>query len=118
MPLIKVHICQTEMPAIKLLLTKRLREIMIEHLQLDEKIGQVLLYEALPQHRAIHTDRSNSFVFIEVLMYSGRTKEMKTSLMKGLVEEVSKILKTDIKDINVCIIEIPSDNWYGGINHI
>lgn len=114
MPLIKVHICQTEMPAIKPLLTKRLREIMIERLQLDEKIGQVLLYEALPQHRAIHTDRSNSFVFIEVLMYPGRTTEMKTSLMQGLVEEVNKILQIDSRDINVCILEVSSDNWYGG----
>lgn len=117
MPLIKVHICQTEKPATKPFLTRRLHEIMIERLQLDEKIGQVLLYETLPQHRAIHSDRSNSFVFIEVLMYPGRTTEMKTSLMQGIVEEVSKILQIDIKDINICIIEVPSNNWYGGISH-
>lgn len=118
MPLIKVHICQTERPAINPILTKRLLEIMIECLHLDEKIGQVLLYEALPQYRAINKHRSNKFVFIEILMHFGRTKEIKALLMQSLVEETSKILQIDKKDINVCILEIHSDNWYGDINYI
>lgn len=117
MPLIKVHICESESPANKPLLTKRLREVMVERLQIDEKIGQVLLYDTLPQYRSIHADRSNRFVFIEVLMYPGRTLAMKASLMQGLVAVTSNILKIDSEDINVCIIEIASENWYGGIGH-
>lgn len=117
MPLVKVHISATEIPAVKPLLTKRLREVMVETLQIDDNIGQVLLYEAVPQYRAIHSDRSNRFVFIEVLMYPGRTHEMKASFMQAMVEEVNKILNIDIRDINVCLIEIASDNWWGGISH-
>jgi|GEM_PF-1021275 len=117
MPLLKVHICSTEIPAQKPLLTKRLREVMVETLQIDEKIGQVVLYETLPQYRAIHGTRDSRFVFMEVLMYPGRTAELKESLMKSLVEEVNRILHIDIKDINCCLLEVQQDNWFGGISH-
>lgn len=117
MPLIKVHICSGEAPAAMPLLAKRLREVMVETLQIDEKIGQVLLYDTPPQHRVIHPARSNRFVFAEVLLYPGRTQEMKAAFMCALVEEIHKILKVDISDINCCLIEVPKENWYGGISH-
>lgn len=115
MPLIKVHICSTEAPANKVLLVKTLREIMIEKLQIDKKIGQVILYETQPQLRTIHTDRSYNFVFIEVIMYPGRSTEMKEAFMIGLVEAVHRILKVDMQDVNCCLLEIQQDNWFGGL---
>lgn len=117
MPLIKVHISSLEAPANKTFLVKTLREVMVEKLKIDEKLGQVILYEAQPQHRAIQIDRNNNFVFLEVMMYPGRAVEIKEALMKGLVEAVYRILKVDIKDINCCLIEIQHDNWFGGISH-
>lgn len=117
MPLLKVHVCSMEIPARKPLLTKRLREVMVEKLHIDEQIGQVVLYESLPQHRAIHPTRDNQFVFMEVLLYPGRTQEMKEALMKGLVDEVNKILQVDIQDINCCLLEVHQENWFGGISH-
>ena len=117
MPLLKVHICSIEAPANKALLVKTLRDVMVEKLQIDEKIGQVILYETQPQHRAIHNLRSNNFIFLELLMYPERPVEMKEVLMKELVEAVHKILRVDIKDINCCLIEIQRDNWFGGITH-
>lgn len=118
MPIVKIHISSTEVPAVKPLLTKRIREILVEKLQIDEKIGQVLLYDTLPQYRAIHSDRSNNFVFMEILMYSGRTFEMKSDLMHGLVDEVHKLTKVEKRDINCCITEIPQENWYSGIKNV
>jgi phenylpyruvate tautomerase PptA (4-oxalocrotonate tautomerase family) len=117
MPFIKVHISSLEAPANKSLLTRQLRKVMLETLEIDEKIGQVVLYETQPQYRAIHAERSNNFVFLEVLMYPGRTMEMKETFMKGLVEAVNRIIKVDIQDINCCLQEISQDNWYGGISH-
>jgi phenylpyruvate tautomerase PptA (4-oxalocrotonate tautomerase family) len=115
MPFIKVHISSLEAPANKALLVKRLREIMVEKLQINEKLGQVILYEAKPQHRSIHTDRSDRFVFVEIYMHPGRTDEIKKILMESIVEEVHKILHVNPKDINCCLLEIPQDNWFGGI---
>lgn len=114
MPLLKVHICSGEAPANKSMLTRRLRAVMIEALQIDEKLGQVILYETVPQLRAIHADRSMNFAFIEVMLYPGRTPDMKKALMKGLVEEVHRILNIDIRDISCCLQEIHQDNWYWG----
>lgn len=117
MPFIKVHINSLEAPGNKALLVEKLREIMVEKLNIDEKIGQVVLYEALPQYRAIHIEREKSFVFIEVLLYPGRTAEMKENLMRGLVDTVHNILRVDKKDINCCLLELAQENWYGGISH-
>lgn len=118
MPLIKIHISSTEAPANKALLAKNLREVMVEKLQINEKTGQVILYETKPQYRAIHADRSNSFVFLEVMMYSGRSSELKAAFIKGLVEMVHKILKVDIADINCCLIEIQQDNWFSSMKDV
>lgn len=115
MPLLKVHICSSEAPANKALLVKTLRDVMVQKLQIDEKLGQVILYETKPQHRSIHALRSNNFVLLEVLMYPERPAEVKELLMKELVEAVHKILKVNIKDINCCLIEVQQDNWFGGI---
>jgi phenylpyruvate tautomerase PptA (4-oxalocrotonate tautomerase family) len=115
MPLIKLHICSTEAPANKALLVKTLREIMVGSLQIDKKIGQVILYETQPQLRAIHVDRSYNFVFMEVIMYPGRSTEMKEAFMKELVEAVHRILKVDVQDINCCLLEIQQNNWFGGL---
>lgn len=117
MPFVKVHISATESVPNKPLLTKNLREILVDKLQIDEKIGQVVLYETMPQYRSIHHSRSKNFVFMEILLYPGRSAEMKRSLMHGLVHEVNRMLRIDMEDINCCLIEVSQDNWYGGIRH-
>jgi phenylpyruvate tautomerase PptA (4-oxalocrotonate tautomerase family) len=116
MPVLKVHISSAEAPANKPLLAKRLRDVMIEKLQISEKIGQVILYETSPQHRVVHSEKCNNFVFIEVLIYPGRSPAMKQSLMIALIQEVSGILKIDISDIDCCLQEIPQDNWFEGVS--
>lgn len=115
MPLLKVHIRSSEAPGNKALLVKTLQEIMVEKLQINEKIGQVILYEAQPQHRANHPAKNNNFVFIELLLHPEKSTETKEILMKELVRAVHEILKVDIMDINCCLIEIQQDNWFNGI---
>lgn len=115
MPFIKVHVSVLELPAKKPLLVTRLREVMIEKLQLDEKFGQVILYDAVPQHRTCSSTRDSRYVFIEVVMHPGRAPETKTELMAALVKETEKILAIDASHINCFIQEIPEENWFGGI---
>ncbi len=116
MPFVKVHISALEAPAKKPLLAKRLREVMIEKLQLDEKFGQVLLYDTVPQHRTCSSERDSRYVFIEVIMQPGRTAEMKKALMWGLIQETEKILGIHASDINCCVQELPQENWLGGMS--
>jgi phenylpyruvate tautomerase PptA (4-oxalocrotonate tautomerase family) len=115
MPIVKIHISSTILPFQKPILVKEVRKSLIEMLNIDERIGQVILYEALPQLRSAHESRSNSFVFVEISMYPGRSPEVKKGLMERICALVSKYVEIDLKDINCCIMEIPKEDWYGGI---
>jgi phenylpyruvate tautomerase PptA (4-oxalocrotonate tautomerase family) len=117
MPIIKIHISSTIMPFQKPILVKEVRKSLSEILGIDEKIGHVILYESLPQFRSAHESRSNNFVFAEISMYSGRSAEIKKTLLKKINTLISKYLEIDEKDINCCIVEIPKENWYGGQSH-
>lgn len=117
MPIVKIHISSTILPFQKPILVKEVRRSLSEILGIDEKIGQVILYETLPQFRSAHESRSSNFAFIEISMYSGRSAEIKKTLMKRINILVSKYLEIDEKDINCCIIEIPKENWCGGLSH-
>lgn len=115
MPFIKVHISSLEAPAKKPLLARQLREIMLKTLQLDEKLGQVLLYDTVPQHRTCSSERNSRYVLIEILMHPGKTIETKKALMLGLLQETARILGIDAGDIQCCIQELPPENCLGNL---
>jgi phenylpyruvate tautomerase PptA (4-oxalocrotonate tautomerase family) len=48
-------------------------------------------------------------------MYPGRDKQVKSALLQRISSVVSKYTEVDMKDINCCIVEIPPENWYGGM---
>jgi phenylpyruvate tautomerase PptA (4-oxalocrotonate tautomerase family) len=91
---------------------------MVELLNIDEQIGQVILYEALPQLRNAHESKSSDFVYVEITMCPGLSSEVKIMLMQKLCSLVSKYVEIEIKDINCCIIEVPPENWYGGTTYL
>lgn len=117
MPIVKIHISSTMLPFQKPIMVKEVRKSMVELLNIDERIGQVLLYEALPQLRSVHESRSINFVYVEITMYTGRSPQIKRALLQRMSSIISKYAEVDEKDINCCIIEVPPENWYGGISH-
>lgn len=114
MPTIKIHIASTMLPFQKPILVKEVRKAAAELLEIDNQHGQVILYEALPQLRSVHESRSSNFVYVEITMLPGLSKEAKQTLLKNVCSTVSKYTEVDMKDINCCILEIPPENWYGG----
>jgi len=117
MPIVKIHISSTVLPFQKPILVKEVRKSLVDILDIDERIGQVILYEALPQLRSAHESRSSNFVYVEVTMYPGRSPEIKKELLQSISSLITKYMEIEPKDINCCIIEIPPENWYGGIEH-
>jgi phenylpyruvate tautomerase PptA (4-oxalocrotonate tautomerase family) len=115
MPTVKIHISSTILPFQKPILVKEVRKSIVELLNIDEHIGQVILYETLPQLRSTHESRSSNFVYVEISMYPGLSTEIKQTLLQKISSVISKYAEIDIKDINCCIIEIPAENWYSGI---
>ncbi|MGE5630310.1 MAG: tautomerase family protein [Caulobacteraceae bacterium] len=114
MPIVKIHISSTILPFQKPILVKEVRKSLVELLNIDEKVGQVILYESLPQLRSAHESRSSNFAFTEITMLPAESPDIKKALMQRINMLISKYLEIDEKDINCCIIELPQENWCGG----
>jgi len=117
MPAVKIHIPSTILSFQKPILVKEVRKSMVELLNIDEQIGQVILYETLPQFRSAHESRSSCFVYVEITMHPEKKPEVKKTLAQRICSLISKYVEIEIKDINCCIIEIPPENWYEGISN-
>lgn len=111
MPTVKIHIASTILPFQKPILVKEVRKAIVEQLEIDEQLGQVILYEALPQLRSVHESRNSNFVYVEITMLPGMSTEAKQALLKKVSSLISKYAEVDMKDISCCIIEIPNENW-------
>lgn len=96
-------------------LAQSIRELIPSTLCIDEKIGQVLLYES--RHRAIHATRDANFVFVQVTMCTGRSPELKAKLAAAIIAEIHKYTMVDSRDINLAFYELTPDNYYGGTSH-
>ena len=117
MPFVKIHVSSVIQPDISVSLVRDVRVTLVDALQVEATIGQVMLYQTPVECRSTHLGRDINFVFIEIIMYPGRSIEMKKKLMERVNFLVHTYLGVDGRDINCCIIEVPSENWGGGVSH-
>jgi Domain of unknown function (DUF1904). len=115
MPQVKIHIADSMHNENKCKMVHAIRELISFALNIDNKIGQVMLYES--EHRANHESRDKNFVFVEVTMYSGRSYELKQKLADLIISEIVKYTKVDVTDINLVYYELNFDNYFGGTTH-
>ena len=117
MPFIKLHVsADTHLSDPKLLIAE-IREATVQVLGIPESIGQVILYYSHRDHRCIHEDRNIDFIFIEIIMYPGRSAQIKKALMETITGLVQRYTGVEGTDINCFINEISADNWFGGTSH-
>ncbi len=117
MPFVKIHMSSLiQTNKIKALVSD-IRKATVEILQIEETIGQVMLYQTPIQNREAHYSRDINFVYTEIIMYPGRASEIKKRLMEKINELIINYTGVSAKDINCCIVEIPPENWSGGILH-
>jgi len=111
MPFLKIHL-SGEIESEKLShLAREVRESMVKTLRIDTAHGHVAIYTAPIAHRSVHESRSPNFVFTEILMFSGRTDEMKEELFKSITQVIEKHIEVDKVDILFNIIESERNNW-------
>ncbi len=84
---------------------------MIKTLKIDPSHGHVAIYTTPAAHRSVHESRNPNFVFTEILMFSGRSDEMKEELFKSITQVIEKHIEVDNKDILFNIIESERNNW-------
>mgnify|MGYP000915395778 CR=1 FL=1 len=114
MPQVKIHLSQ-ETKTNEPLLAGEIREALVEVLGIKENIGQVIIYKTPSDCRSIHKSRDRNFVFVEINMYSGRSQEMKKMLLDKICILINKHTNIDLSEIICCVIEIPPENYYGGL---
>ena len=115
MPQVRIHTASAIDEENKNMLTQAIRDLIPRVLNIDNKIGQVMLYES--EYRAIHESRDRNFVFIEVALYVGRSHELKEKLAECIIAEVCKYTAVEKNDINLVYYEITPDNYFGGTSH-
>ena len=117
MPQVIIHACSSIRSEDKAQLVRSIRESIPQLLNVAEHIGQVMLYETPEENRNTHSTRDRRFIFVEVIMYPGRTKEIKLNFLENLILLVNRYTGVDAGDINCVIHEILPENYFGGVSH-
>ncbi len=113
MPLVKLHVSSRNVFR-RGMLVKEVRLALVETLGIKPDHGHVILYESDIFFRATHESRSRDFVFVEILMFSGRTDEMKENLFKRLNGIIHERTGVPERDILFVIVESERNNWAAG----
>ena len=117
MPQVSLHVCRSLPDTAKADLVRAVREAIPRVLGIPAHIGQVVLYGADPDHRAIHANRDARFVIVEAMMYPGRTQELKAALTQEIIGLITQHTGVAESDIIATLREIPPEHYFGGTTH-
>lgn len=56
-------------------------------------------------------DRSENYLIVEIIMFTGRTIEAKRKLINLIFKNITDLVKISMNDIEITIIESPPCNW-------
>ena len=57
------------------------------------------------------SDKSQSYLIIEISMFEGRSVELKKNLIRLLIKRISEKFRISSNDIEITIFETPKCNW-------
>ena len=57
------------------------------------------------------SDKSQSYIIIEILMFEGRSVAAKKNLIRLLIKRISEEFRISHNDIEINILETPKHNW-------
>lgn len=57
------------------------------------------------------SDRTERYIIIEILMFTGRSLEVKRNLIRLLIAQLSEQVGLDPLDIEITLIETPPSDW-------
>jgi len=110
MPLVKLHVSSHCLFSRKAFV-REVRQALVDVLGIAPDHGHVILYESPVYFRATHESRSADFVFAEILMFDGRSDEMKRELFKRLNDVIRDRTGVPERDIIFVITEAGRKNW-------
>jgi phenylpyruvate tautomerase PptA (4-oxalocrotonate tautomerase family) len=57
------------------------------------------------------TPRSDAYLVVEIVCFTGRTRKAKRALIAALYDDVAPQLGLAVNDLEVVILESPKENW-------
>lgn len=76
---------------------------------IEKKFQRFISLES--EHFIYPSDRTESYIIIEISMFEGRTKEAKKALINTLFQNIHDLCGIDFNDIEITIFETPKENW-------
>ncbi|MEV0950467.1 tautomerase family protein [Promicromonospora sp. NPDC050249] len=55
--------------------------------------------------------RSDSYLVVEIVCFTGRSREARRALIAALYDDVAPRLGLDVNDLEIVILESPKENW-------
>jgi phenylpyruvate tautomerase PptA (4-oxalocrotonate tautomerase family) len=55
--------------------------------------------------------RSDAYLVVEIVCFTGRSREAKRALIAALYDDVAPRLGLDVNDLEIVIVESPKENW-------
>jgi len=115
MPVVKIELIKGKSKEFKMIFMDTVHESMVETLKIpaNDKNIRLMDYDA----DCFDTKPPYQY-FIEIIMFSGRTKETKSKLFRSLVDKLHDKLNIDPQSVFIVINEQPTENWgiRGGIS--
>jgi 4-oxalocrotonate tautomerase family enzyme len=107
-PLIKIHTQKGKTKKVRQAIMDGVHKALVSAFKIPVNDRTILLSE----YDAEHFDgRDENFTIVEIIAFSGRTKEAKKELYKKIVENVSKSTDLQPTDLFIIVQDVPKDNW-------
>ena len=117
MPFVKIHISSSIKLSTQAKIVKEVREALVNTIDIKFNHGHVVVYDSPLTSRCVHESRNNNFVIVEIIMFPGRSADMKENLFYSLTKIIQNHTGLKEEDILITIIESERDNWAkGGIS--
>jgi phenylpyruvate tautomerase PptA (4-oxalocrotonate tautomerase family) len=86
-----------------------LHEVLVRTWQLpaDKRFHRFLLLD----DGDLVAPRSNAYLVVEIVCFTGRSREVKRALIAALYDDVAPRLGLDVNDLEIVIVESPKENW-------
>jgi len=110
-PVVKLHLSATLEPVICRALADQVRETVVKCLEIDPRFGKVILYQTPRYCRSVHPDRDPDFALAEVLMFKGRSQEVKNRLFQELARVIARHTSLSPPNIFIDLIESQRSDW-------
>jgi len=108
---IKIYGFKENLNEIKNELSNTIHQTVVKVLEIPENKRFHRFFPMEKENMIVSEEKSLSYIIIEIIIIKGRSKEIKKELIKTLFTYISKKFNIKNKNIEICIIESPIENW-------